>query len=214
MQNQDIKLTVEMIQNSEHRELYEKYTKQKSHDYYDNLIKYELASYGYCHDILCNNPQTTVRKHVISSDIRYAPQCFDGTRILWEHIAGELVDNRLSKTPEILSVYEWFINLDLEQLNITLNNLNKTKYKTIKLLYQAEKMVPTTIEKTMTPIQLYKAHNPLWTCNIDVKTIKLLYELELITNNDDDIAEYLQDCKNSMTPYNAYHKQLLKYKNL
>ena len=147
MQNQDIKLTVEMIQNGEHRELYEKYAKQKSHDYYDNLIKYELASYGYCHDILCNNPQTTVRKHVISSDIRYAPQCFDGTRILWEHIAGELVDNRLSKTLEILSVYEWFINLDLEQLNITLNNLNKTKYKTIKLLYQAEKMVPTTIEK-------------------------------------------------------------------
>lgn len=162
MQNQDIKLTVEMIQNGEHRELYEKYAKQKSHDYYDNLIKYELASYGYCHDILCNNPQTTVRKHVISSDIRYAPQCFDGTHILWEHIAGELVDNRLSKTPEILSVYEWFINLDLEQLNITLNNLNKTKYKTIKLLYQAEKMVPTTIEKTMTSSQLYLKDSPLW----------------------------------------------------
>lgn len=158
----EIKLTTEMIRNGEHQELYEKYAKKKSSNYKDNLIKCELAGYGYCHDILCNDPQTTVREHVISSDIRYAPQCFDGTRILWEHIAEELTDNERPKTPDILSIYEWFIHLDLKRLNIALSAFNKAKYEAVKLMYQAETTEPTTIEKTMTPSQLYLQGSPLW----------------------------------------------------
>ena len=158
----EIKLTTEMIRNGEHQELYEEYAKKKSQNYEDNLIKCELAGYGYCHDILCNDPQTIVREHVISSDVRYAPQCFDGTRILWEHIAEELTDNEQPKTPDILSIYEWFIHLDLEKLNITLSDFNKAKYEAVKLIYQAETTVPTTIEKTMTPSQLYLYGSPLW----------------------------------------------------
>lgn len=73
---------------------------------------------------------------------------------------------------------------------------------------KACEITPTVIEKTMTPIQLYKANNPLWTCNMNVKTIELLYELERRINHDDYIEEYLQDCKNGMTPYAAYNKQL------
>lgn len=158
----EIKLTTEMIRNGEHQELYEEYAKQKSHNYEDNLIKCELAGYGYCHDILCDDPMTSVREHVIGSDIRYAPKCFDGTRILWEHIAEELVNDKLSKTPDILSIYEWFIHLDLEQLNIELSDFNKMQYNTIKLLYKAETTEPTTIEKTMTPSQLYLHGSPCW----------------------------------------------------
>ena len=105
---------------------------------------------------------TIVREHVISSDVRYAPQCFDGTYILWGHIAEKLIDNELPKTPDILFVYEWFIDLDLEQLNKILSNTDKAKYKAIKLLYQAETTVPTTIERTMTPSQLYLHESPLW----------------------------------------------------
>lgn len=156
------KLTSEMIRKGEHQELYEEYAKKKSRNYMDNHIKCELAGYGYCHDILCKDPQTTVREHVISSDIRYAPQCFDGTRILWEHIAEELTDNERPKTSDIMSVYKWFIDLDLEQLNIELSDFNKAKYEAVKLIYEAETTTPTTIEKTMTPSQLYLHGSPLW----------------------------------------------------
>ena len=162
MQNNEIKLTVEMIRNGEHQELYETYAKKKSRNYEGNAIKCELAGYGYCHGILCKDPMTIVREHVISSDVRYAPQCFDGTYILWGHIAEKLIDNELPKTPDILFVYEWFIDLDLEQLNKILSNTDKAKYKAIKLLYQAETTVPTTIERTMTPSQLYLHESPLW----------------------------------------------------
>lgn len=156
------KLTAEMIRKGEHKELYEEYAKKKSRNYMDNHIKCELAGYGYCHDILCKDPMTSVREHVISSDVRYAPICFDGTRVLWEHIANELTDNEQLKTPDILSIYEWFIHLDLEQLNITLSHFNKVQYEAINLLYQAETTEPTTIEKTMTPSQLYLHGSPCW----------------------------------------------------
>ena len=162
-----VKLTTEMIQNGEHQELYEEYARKKTQSNNDLHIKYALAAYGYCHDILCNDPMTCVREHVISSDIRYAPKCFNGTRVLWEQIANELTDRKQPKTPDILSVYEWFISLDPEQLNAHLSIFNKTQYKAIKLIYQAETTVPTTIEKTMTPSQLYLQGSPLWIKSVD-----------------------------------------------
>ena len=36
----------------------------------------------------------------------------------------------------------------------------------LELKYQAMKMTPTTIEKTMTPQQLFAAQNPLWALNL------------------------------------------------
>lgn len=162
-----VKLTTEMIQNGEHQELYEEYAKKKAQSNNDLHIKYALAAYGYCLDILCNDPMTCVRKHVISSDIRYAPKCFNGTRVLWEQIANELTDRKQLKTPDILSIYEWFIRLEPERLNSHLSSFNKTQYEAIKLLYEAETTVPTIIEKTMTPSQLYLQGSPLWIKAID-----------------------------------------------
>ena len=36
----------------------------------------------------------------------------------------------------------------------------------LELKYQAMQITPTTIEKTMTPQQLFEAHNPLWARNL------------------------------------------------
>lgn len=38
--------------------------------------------------------------------------------------------------------------------------------KAIELKYQAMTTVPTTIEKTMSPMQLFTAQNPLWVLNL------------------------------------------------
>ena len=43
---------------------------------------------------------------------------------------------------------------------------------------KAYDLVPTTIEKTMSPIQLYKANNPLWMTDSSVSTIKTIFILE------------------------------------
>ena len=167
MTHDTVELTTEMVQNGEHQELYEEYAKKKALSNNDLHVKYTLAEYGYCHDILCNDPMTSVREHVISSDIRYAPKCFNGTRVLWETIANELTDHKQPKTPDILSIYDWFLQLGTEGLNVHLSNFNKVQYEAIKLIYQAETTVPTTIEKTMTPSQLYLQGSPLWIKSVD-----------------------------------------------
>ena len=49
----------------------------------------------------------------------------------------------------------------LEDERFLIDN-TETQFKAIRLKYQAMIMVPTVIEKTMSPEQLYDAQNPLW----------------------------------------------------
>ena len=42
----------------------------------------------------------------------------------------------------------------------------------LELKYQAMQITPTTIEKTMTPMQLFTAQNPLWALNLTGNQIK------------------------------------------
>lgn len=42
----------------------------------------------------------------------------------------------------------------------------------LELKYKAMQVTPTTIEKTMTPMQLFAAHNPLWALNLTGNQIK------------------------------------------
>lgn len=49
----------------------------------------------------------------------------------------------------------------LEDERFLINN-TETRLKALRLKYQAMTTVPTVIEKTMTPEQLYDTQNPLW----------------------------------------------------
>ena len=68
---------------------------------------------------------------------------------------------------------------DIEMLKKALENEQwlitdrETKLKAIRLKYQAMTIVPTIIEKTMSPEQLFNARNPLWTQGY---TIQELYD--------------------------------------
>lgn len=131
-----------------------------------------------------------------------------------------IIDNILSKIERKKEQYKALRNKLKKEPNPNQKDLHDfttfRKFKKESKLFQkavfvkikAYDIVPTIIEKTMTPMQLYKANNPLWTCNINVETIELLYELEIRINNHDYIIEYLQDCINGMEPYTAYNKQL------
>ena len=58
---------------------------------------------------------------------------------------------------------------DIEMLKKALENEQwlitdrETKLEAIRLKYQAMTTVPAIIEKTMSPLQLFEAENPLWT---------------------------------------------------
>lgn len=61
------------------------------------------------------------------------------------------------------------------------------KLRALKLKYKAMTTVPTTIEKTMTPYQLYKIDNPLWAAELSALGIESFLELEeLVKYNLED----------------------------
>lgn len=79
-------------------------------------------------------------------------------------------------------------------------------------------IIPTAIEKTMSPEQLYKANNPLWMTGFNVEAIRIIFILEEKLGRSavagDCIDEFMSDCKHGMKPIDALEKQLRKRNSL
>lgn len=52
------------------------------------------------------------------------------------------------------------------------------KLRALKLKYQAMTTVPTTLERTMSPYQLYQSGNPLWAVELSANSIESFLVLE------------------------------------
>lgn len=94
-------------------------------------------------------------------------------------------------------------------------NLSPNIQKAIKEKLVACDMVPTTIEVTMSPSQLYKAGNPLWMKGIGIFTVASFYNLEGMLERrhaepSEHLDEYLADRKQGMSVDVAQIKQLNK----
>lgn len=63
------------------------------------------------------------------------------------------------------------------------------KLRGLKLKYQAMTREPTTIEKTMTPYQLYQANNPLWARELSALGIESFLDLEDTMEYNLDLSE-------------------------
>lgn len=65
------------------------------------------------------------------------------------------------------------IFLDIEE---KYGDINSITYQALKLKYEALTTVPTTIQKTMTPAQLYASDSPLWVYNYTEADIRNILE--------------------------------------
>ncbi len=74
------------------------------------------------------------------------------------------------------------INPDIHELESFLNTEQAQeqsgKLRALKLKYKAMTTVPTTIEKTMTPYQLYQSGSPLWATELSTYSIESFLHLE------------------------------------
>ena len=94
-------------------------------------------------------------------------------------------------------------------------NLSSERQRAIKEKLAACDMIPTTIEVTMSPSQLYNAGNPLWTKGIGIFTVASFYDLEKMLERrqaepSEHLDEYLADRKQGMSIDVAQIKQLNK----
>ena len=137
------------------QELYPEWVQSDDPDKYDGWIQLKLAEKGYCLDILSESDAEDILAEVLKHDINYALDENDGMMNYYRH----LVYDALMEAKDIpLKVIETYLD--------TVNEYVPEDNTELEFKYQAMKMTPTTIEKTMTPMQLFTAQNPLWALNL------------------------------------------------
>lgn len=137
------------------QELYPEWVQSDDPDKYDGWIQLKLAEKGYCLDILSESDAEDILAEVLKHDINYALDENDGMMNYYRH----LVYDALMEAKDIpFNVIKKYLD--------TVNEYVPEDNTELELKYQAMKMTPTTIEKTMTPQQLFAAQNPLWALNL------------------------------------------------
>ena len=81
----------------------------------------------------------------------------------------------------------------------------KTEMQALGLKYRAMTHVPTTIEKTMTPAQLYDADCPLWCAEYSIEQLSYYFIMTFESTTGDYIIQYMD---NSVVPYIDLQKTL------
>lgn len=115
-------------------------------DDYD--MQYLLLDANECLDILICSENKEVRREVVEKDIEYAFE--DHIMEYDQDIIMENLMNAIEPHAELLDTF-----LECHDGSWDL--------RALELKQKARNIVPTLIEKTMSPLQLFEAGNPLWT---------------------------------------------------
>ena len=117
----------------------------------DTWIQQALASSGYCLDVLIYAENAYVREVVLKKELRRALE----PNVMEANLG--IVRTLLMSTPEP----------DKEVLDTFIQTGGEFKdgydCEALRQKQATYEIIPTTIEKTMTPLQLFKADNLLWT---------------------------------------------------
>lgn len=142
------------IENDANRKAYRDWADEFVHFEKDEDLQFLLVDNYHCLDILICSESKEVRRAVIEHDIEYA---------LEEHIVDydqdiivEQLINEIKPHAELLDTF----------LECNDGSWDSQLVNALDLKQKARNSVPTTIEKTMSPIQLFEARNPLWTSNL------------------------------------------------
>ena len=114
----------------------------------DADMQFLLLEKDHCLDILICSERKQVRREVVEKDIKYAFE--DHIMEYDQYIIIEILMNAIEPHAELLDTF-------LEC------NDGSWDLRALELKQKAKTIVPTTIEKTMSPLQLFEADNPLWT---------------------------------------------------
>ena len=141
------------------QELYPEWAQSDDPDKYDDWIQLLLAENGYCLDILSESEAEDILAEVLKHDINYAVD--DIMMTDYRHLVYDALMELKDIPFKVIETYFKTVNEYVPEDNTEL-----------ELKYQAMQMTPTVIERTMTPMQLFAAQNPLWALNLTGNQIK------------------------------------------
>ena len=171
---------------------------KKARIHYKNLAlrgdasqQYSLARLGLFPEILLNSDDGNTVYETLKNNPQVLPKALD-------------MMNSKDTMAEIIEVYfEELSNPSLYYLNQYLSNpINYYHCGNLRQKYKAMTYAPNTIEKTMTPYQLYQSQNILWSRSLPAKTIEFMTkaEKEIGSISETDFDEICR-CKNNL----AFH---------
>lgn len=114
----------------------------------EDELQFLLLDNDYCLNILICSENKEVRRAIIEKDIKYAFE--DHVMEYDQDIIMEILMSQIEPHADLLDTF-------LEC------NDGSWDLRALELKQKARTVVPTLIEKTMTPLQLFEAGNPLWT---------------------------------------------------
>ena len=135
------------------QELYPEWAQSDDPDKYDDWIQLLLAENGYCLDILSESEAEDILVVVLKHDINYAVD--NAMMTDYRHLVYDALMDAKDIPFNVIETYFKTVNEYVPEDNTEL-----------ELKYKAMQITPTVIEKTMTPMQLFTAQNPLWALNL------------------------------------------------
>ena len=176
---------------------------KKARVHYKNLAlrgkidqQYSLARLGLFPEILINSDDANTVYETLKNNPQVLPKALN-------------MMNPKDTIAEIIEVYfEELPNPSIYYLDQYLSNpINYYHCGNLRQKYKALTAIPNTIEKTMTPYQLYQSQNILWACSLPAKTIEFMTraEKEIGSVSETDFDEICR-CKDNLA-FHAFIKE-------
>ena len=161
-------------------------------------VRQALVDNGYFWDYFINDEDPYIRQDIIEKDLRLGLKRLDNDE------DRQVVQTRLlRKTNDELELDILKAYIDAEkEYGDTEENL---AYQALTLKYEALTAMPSTIEKTMNPAQLYASDSPLWALNYDPDMIKqLLNHLQNYPKSEEIFNIVLEEVSNGIIAINKF----------
>lgn len=144
------------IENNVYKKAYPEWADELVRSSYNEFVQQEnntelqflLIDNDQCLDILIYSDNKEVRQAVIERDIEYAFKNY-----IMEYDQDIIMENLMNAIEPHAELLDTFLEY----------NDGSWDLRALELKQKARNIVPTTIEKTMLPLQLFEADNPLWT---------------------------------------------------
>ena len=156
--------------------------------------QYSLARLGLFPESLINSDDG----HTVYETLKNSPHVLPK--------ALDMMDSKDTMAGIIELYFEGLSNPNLYYLDQFLSNpINYYRCETLRQKHQAMTAIPNTIEKTMTPYQLYQSQNIMWARSLPAKTIEFMTraEKEIGSISETDFKEICK-CKDNL----AFHSFL------
>lgn len=161
-------------------------------------VRQALVDNGYFWDYFINDEDPYIRQSIIEKDLRLGLKRLDNDE------DRQVVQTRLvQKTNDELEldILKAYVDAEEEYGN-TEENL---AYQALARKYEALTTVPSTIEKTMTPAQLYASDSPLWALNYDPDMVKqMLNHLRNYPKSEKIFNIVLEEVSNGIVAINKF----------